>query len=94
MNRDNSGSALVNSRGELVGINTASFQQATDLETYGISFAIPSSLTVKIMQKLIADRRVIRGYIGIEGRAVNPRMASIFDVEQLSRHYDYKYRSK
>lgn len=58
-----------------MGINTASFQQATDIETYGISFAIPYSLTVKIMQKLIADGRVIRGYIGVEGREVNPVMA-------------------
>ncbi|TOK00051.1 outer membrane-stress sensor serine endopeptidase DegS, partial [Vibrio parahaemolyticus] len=39
INEGNSGGALVNTQGELVGINTASFQQATDLETYGISFA-------------------------------------------------------
>ncbi|MCV5276668.1 trypsin-like peptidase domain-containing protein, partial [Escherichia coli] len=37
INEGNSGGALVNTQGELVGINTASFQQATDLETYGIS---------------------------------------------------------
>ncbi|MGF1705799.1 outer membrane-stress sensor serine endopeptidase DegS [Enterovibrio baiacu] len=84
INRGNSGGALVNSRGELVGINTASFQQATDIETYGISFAIPYSLTVKIMQKLIADGRVIRGYIGVDGREVNPVMARLLDTEQLS----------
>lgn len=83
INKGNSGGALVNSRGELVGINTASFQQATDIETYGISFAIPYSLTVKIMQKLIADGRVIRGYIGVEGREVNPVMARLLDAEQL-----------
>ncbi|OOE63022.1 outer membrane-stress sensor serine endopeptidase DegS [Salinivibrio sp. IB282] len=82
INRGNSGGALVNSRGELVGINTASFQQATDLETYGISFAIPYGLTEKIMNKLIADGRVIRGYIGIDGRDVNPVMARLLDAEQ------------
>ncbi|OOF15136.1 MULTISPECIES: outer membrane-stress sensor serine endopeptidase DegS [unclassified Salinivibrio] len=82
INRGNSGGALVNSRGELVGINTASFQQATDLETYGISFAIPYRLTEKIMNKLIADGRVIRGYIGIDGRDVNPVMARLLDAEQ------------
>ncbi|NGN98212.1 outer membrane-stress sensor serine endopeptidase DegS [Grimontia sp. S25] len=84
INKGNSGGALVNSRGELVGINTASFQQATDVDTYGISFAIPYSLTLKIMQKLIADGRVIRGYIGVEGREVNPVMARLLDAEQLS----------
>ncbi|MDV7104530.1 outer membrane-stress sensor serine endopeptidase DegS [Vibrio sp. TH_r3] len=71
INRGNSGGALVNTHGELVGINTASFQQATDLETYGISFAIPYTLANKIMQKIIADGRVIRGYIGVDGQDVN-----------------------
>ncbi|MDC0609259.1 outer membrane-stress sensor serine endopeptidase DegS [Vibrio sp.] len=71
INKGNSGGALVNTQGELVGINTASFQQATDLETYGISFAIPYKLAGKIMQKIIADGRVIRGYIGIDGQDIN-----------------------
>ncbi len=75
INRGNSGGALVNTQGELVGINTASFQQATDLETYGISFAIPFELAYRIMEKIIADGRVIRGYIGIDGQDINP-MAS------------------
>ncbi len=72
INQGNSGGALVNTQGELVGINTASFQQATDLETYGISFAIPFELAYRIMEKIIADGRVIRGYIGIDGQDVNP----------------------
>ncbi|MDX1303830.1 outer membrane-stress sensor serine endopeptidase DegS [Photobacterium sp.] len=84
INDGNSGGALVNARGELVGINTASFQQATDIETYGISFAIPYELTHKIMQKLIADGRVIRGYIGIDGRDINPVMARLYDADQIS----------
>ncbi len=71
INRGNSGGALVNTQGGLVGINTASFQQATDLETYGISFAIPYNLANKIMTKIIADGRVIRGYIGIDGQDIN-----------------------
>lgn len=51
INEGNSGGALVNSQGELVGINTASFQQATDMETYGISFAIPTHLPIKSCKK-------------------------------------------
>ncbi|WP_305456101.1 outer membrane-stress sensor serine endopeptidase DegS [Photobacterium leiognathi] len=84
INRGNSGGALVNTRGELVGINTASFQQATNIETYGISFAIPYQLTIKIMNKLIADGRVIRGWIGIEGREINPVMARLYDANQVN----------
>ncbi|PMH39807.1 outer membrane-stress sensor serine endopeptidase DegS [Vibrio sp. 10N.286.49.B3] len=84
INQGNSGGALVNSQGELVGINTASFQQATDLETYGISFAIPYGLAHKIMNKIIADGRVIRGYIGIEGQDINSVTSRLIGQEYLS----------
>ncbi|SUX58135.1 serine endoprotease [Citrobacter amalonaticus] len=58
--------ALVNSLGELMGINTLSFDKSNDGETpEGIGFAIPFQLATKIMDKLIRDGRVIRGYIGI-----------------------------
>lgn len=71
INQGNSGGALVNSLGNIVGINSASFRQATDLATDGISFAIPYPLANKIMRKIIADGRVIRGYIGVDGRDIN-----------------------
>jgi serine protease DegS len=83
INEGNSGGALVNTRGELVGINTASFQQATELETYGISFAIPYQLANKIMQKIIADGRVIRGYIGIDGRDINSVTSRLLGNDHL-----------
>lgn len=84
INRGNSGGALVNTHGELVGINTASFQQATELETYGISFAIPYSLADKIMRRLIADGQVIRGYIGVDGRDINPAMARLMNADNIN----------
>lgn len=83
INEGNSGGALVNTQGELVGINTASFQQATDLETYGISFAIPAPLANKIMHKIIADGRVIRGYIGIDGQDINAVTARLLGNEHI-----------
>ncbi|WP_162062475.1 outer membrane-stress sensor serine endopeptidase DegS [Vibrio taketomensis] len=83
INEGNSGGALVNTRGELVGINTASFQQATDLETYGISFAIPYSLADLIMNKIIADGRVIRGYIGVDGQDITSVTARLLGNEHL-----------
>ncbi|EHD23445.1 MULTISPECIES: outer membrane-stress sensor serine endopeptidase DegS [Brenneria] len=68
INRGNSGGALVNTLGELVGINTLSFDKSSDGETpEGISFAIPIALATKVMDKLIRDGRVIRGYIGVNG---------------------------
>lgn len=68
INRGNSGGALINSLGELVGINTLSFDKSNDGETpEGLGFAIPFQLATKIMDKLIRDGRVIRGYFGIAG---------------------------
>lgn len=84
INKGNSGGALVNTRGELIGINTASFQQATDLETYGISFAIPYPLAYKVMTKIIADGRVIRGYIGIDGQDMNAVAARLLGIDHVS----------
>lgn len=74
INSGNSGGALVNSLGELVGINTLSVEKRNSKEMpEGISFAIPTSLATKIMEKLIRDGRVIRGYIGIDGVELLPR---------------------
>ncbi|RXJ71914.1 outer membrane-stress sensor serine endopeptidase DegS [Veronia nyctiphanis] len=81
INDGNSGGALVNSRGVLVGINTASQK---DTETQGISFAIPYPIAIKIMKKLIADGRVIRGFIGISGNQVSPLTARLHNIEPLS----------
>ncbi|GAB7200329.1 outer membrane-stress sensor serine endopeptidase DegS [Dickeya oryzae] len=68
INRGNSGGALINTQGELVGINTLSFDKSDDGGTpEGLGFAIPTALATKIMNKLIRDGRVIRGYIGIRG---------------------------
>lgn len=71
INQGNSGGALINSLGELVGINTLTFDKGSDGETpEGIGFAIPSILSLKIMDKLIRDGRVIRGFIGITGQEI------------------------
>lgn len=71
INRGNSGGALINSLGELMGINTLSFDKSSNGETpEGLGFAIPTRLATKIMDKLIRDGRVIRGYIGITGEEI------------------------
>ncbi|SLM61499.1 MULTISPECIES: outer membrane-stress sensor serine endopeptidase DegS [Dickeya] len=84
INRGNSGGALVNTIGELVGINTLSFDKSNDGGTpEGIGFAIPVALATKIMNKLIQDGRVIRGYIGIRGAQREKLGNQISGLERL-----------
>ncbi len=69
INKGNSGGALVNSNGVLVGINAAAFQvQNQDIQ--GIFFAVPYQLARNIMEKLIKYGRVTRSYLGVSGEAV------------------------
>lgn len=65
INKGNSGGALVNSAGELIGINTLSLGKNSDELAEGLNFAIPITLANKVMEKIIQDGRVIRGYIGV-----------------------------
>jgi len=62
INPGNSGGALVNSRGELVGINTAIYSQSGGYQ--GIGFAVPSNLARKVMDDLVRYGEVRRGYVG------------------------------
>ncbi|MCC4264925.1 outer membrane-stress sensor serine endopeptidase DegS [Oceanimonas baumannii] len=87
INSGNSGGALVNVYGELVGINTASFQSVAHQESYGISFAIPYALATRIMQELITNGRVIRGYLGIGGADIPPVMARLLNMEERAGIY-------
>jgi Do/DeqQ family serine protease len=73
INPGNSGGALVNARGELIGINTAIFSQAAGAQ--GIGFAIPITLALDIMQQIIEFGEVTRGWIGVEGTEISARAA-------------------
>lgn len=64
INIGNSGGALINTRGELVGINTAVFNRQTGAQ--GISFAIPVELAGEVFREIVEHGRVIRGWLGIE----------------------------
>lgn len=64
INDGNSGGALINTNGELVGINSRKFID-TERNIQGIFFAVPYSLAHKVMRKIIANGRVIRGYLGV-----------------------------
>lgn len=84
INHGNSGGALINTLGELVGINTLSFDKSNNGETpEGIGFAIPTALATKVMNKLIRDGRVIRGYIGIGGSEVAPMHTTGVSLDRI-----------
>jgi serine protease DegS len=73
INVGNSGGALVNAQGELVGINTAFFSRRLDSE--GIGFAIPVNLVRGVMQDLLEHGRVIRGWLGVSTQTLTPDQA-------------------
>ncbi|TYA37136.1 outer membrane-stress sensor serine endopeptidase DegS [Aggregatibacter actinomycetemcomitans] len=66
INRGNSGGALINSAGELLGISTLSIGKTSNEIAEGLNFAIPIDLANDVMKKIIRDGRVIRGYFGVQ----------------------------
>ena len=77
INPGNSGGALVNLRGELVGINTASFNpRGSAAGNIGLGFAIPVDLARNVMQQLASTGTVQRGTLGIDTQAVDARLAA------------------
>lgn len=65
INAGNSGGALIDARGELIGINTAVLNNSGNLNVEGIGFAIPVNLVRGVMKEILAHGRVIRGWVGI-----------------------------
>jgi Do/DeqQ family serine protease len=78
INPGNSGGALVDVHGQLVGINTAIFSRSGG--SMGIGFAIPVDLARQVMEGLIKDGRVTRGWIGVEPRDLPAEYAESFKL--------------
>lgn len=76
INPGNSGGALVNLKGELIGINTAIFTQSGGY--MGIGFAIPSNMAKSVMNSLIKHGKVVRGWIGVSIQEVTQDLAKEF----------------
>ncbi len=83
INPGNSGGALVDAKGELVGINTAII--APDRGSVGIGFAIPSNLVKSVMQQLIEYGNVKRGMLGIGAQDMTPDLASAFGLDAANK---------
>lgn len=79
INSGNSGGALVNLRGELIGINTAIL--GPNGGNIGIGFAIPSNMMHNLVKQIIEFGEVHRGVLGVSGRSVNSEIAKAMELE-------------
>lgn len=73
INIGNSGGALVDTRGRLLGINTAILGQSDS--SVGVSFAIPADSAMKSLREIIEHGRVVRGWLGLEAQPLTPELA-------------------
>jgi len=78
INPGNSGGALVDSNGNLVGINSAIYSQSGG--SMGIGFAIPVSLAHSVLDQIIKSGAVTRGWIGVEVQEITPEIAESFNM--------------
>jgi Do/DeqQ family serine protease len=85
VNPGNSGGALVNTRGELIGINT---MISSPTGSYaGYSFAIPSNITRKIIEDIMEFGGVQRGLLGVEGSELNSKVSEEFGIKDTEGFY-------
>jgi len=81
INPGNSGGALINAKGELIGINTAIVSRTGGYQ--GIGFAVPSSMVKQVMESLIKYKKVVRGWLGVSIQEVTSDLAEEFGVKDL-----------
>jgi serine protease Do len=79
INPGNSGGALVNTAGELVGINTAIISQTGGYQ--GVGFAVPASMTKPVFESLVSNGKVVRGFLGIGIQDLNQDLAKSFGLK-------------
>ncbi|KAF1013555.1 MAG: Periplasmic serine endoprotease DegP [Stenotrophomonas maltophilia] len=84
INPGNSGGALVNLSGQLVGINTASFNpQGSMAGNIGLGLAIPSNLARNVVEQLVTKGEVVRGTVGIETQNLTPQLAQALGLSEI-----------
>jgi len=81
VNPGNSGGALVNDRGELIGINTAIISHGSE-GNQGIGFAIPSDMARNVMEQIVEHGHVTRAYMGILPQDITPALAKSFGEKE------------
>lgn len=80
INPGNSGGALIDADGDLVGVNSAIYSRNGG--SMGIGFAIPATLARQVMDQIISQGSVTRGWIGIEAQDITPELAESFKLKQ------------
>lgn len=81
INPGNSGGALIDTEGNLVGINSAIYSRSGG--SMGIGFAIPASLAKQVMEQIALSGSVTRGWIGIEAQDITPELAESFKLDKV-----------
>ena len=79
INPGNSGGALVDTQGRLLGINTAIYSRSGG--SMGIGFAIPVSTGKQVLESIVKDGQVTRGWIGVEPQDLSPEIAEAFGIK-------------
>lgn len=82
INPGNSGGALIDTQGRLVGINTAIYSQTGG--SLGIGFAIPAAAAQRVLEQIVKEGSVKRGWLGIEPQDLTPDLARAFSLEQTA----------
>ncbi|HSC81646.1 MAG TPA: Do family serine endopeptidase [Chitinolyticbacter sp.] len=82
INPGNSGGALIDTQGNLLGINTAIYSRTGG--SLGIGFAIPASSVKQVMEAIIKDGSVVRGWLGVEPQDVTAELATSFKLKEAS----------
>jgi serine protease DegQ len=82
INFGNSGGALIDTSGNLLGINSAIYSQTGG--SVGIGFAIPVTTAKSVMEEIIKTGQVVRGWIGIESQDITPELADSFGLARQS----------
>lgn len=82
INPGNSGGALVDTQGHLLGINTAIYSRSGG--SLGIGFAIPVTTVKTVMESIIRNGQVVRGWIGVEPQDITPELADSFGLQKTS----------
>ncbi|HMF01643.1 MAG TPA: DegQ family serine endoprotease [Terriglobia bacterium] len=80
INPGNSGGALINVRGELIGVNTAILSPSGG--SLGIGFAVPSNMVRTVMDQIVKTGKVTRGYIGVSVQDITPELAAAMKIPQ------------
>jgi len=80
INPGNSGGALVDVNGHLLGINTAIYSRSGG--NMGIGFAIPVSTARQVLEGIVKDGQVVRGWLGVEPLQITPELAETFGLQQ------------